>query len=169
MMRRIHVSDGEHAHGAGIVGSKLVFPLLVLLLFASGCGFNDQLTRRGFISSGDFICSQTIIKAYVDSQQAASRGRPLPRMEVIRSQADGYGAAARRIRALSVSSHDTAMRDLMATAFGATAGKLELASRAGGDAQATRAAISAVAELAPTFRAIRAYGFEKCAAQLRPS
>jgi hypothetical protein len=168
-MRWIHVSDGENQHGAGIVGSWLIVPALVLA-FLVGCGFNDELTRRGFINAGDLICAETIIKAYVDSRQAAARGKPLSRAEVIRAEAQGFDAAARRLRTLKVTGDDMGMRDRMAKAFKATAERLDhAAASTGGDSAATRAAIRAIAEMGATTSAIRAYGFAKCAAPLRPT
>jgi len=55
-----------------------------------------HLPRRGFIGSGDQICSETILKAYVDSSQAVASGQQLSRTEIIQSLAGGYGSAARR-------------------------------------------------------------------------
>lgn len=170
VMGRIHVSDSENPHGASIVGSRLIVPAVLALALLVGCGFNDQLTRRGFINSGDLICAETIIKANFESAQAAARGQPRSPTEVVRSLAGGYGAAARRFATLEVSGDDKAMRDRMAAAFRATAQKLDLATRsAGGEAGVARAGITALGAQRPAARAMQAYGFTRCGSRPRPA
>jgi hypothetical protein len=163
VMRRIHVPDGEDAHAARIAGALTVLAAASLVLLLPGCGFNDQLTRRGFIRSGDLICAQTFIRTQVASREAAEQGHRPPATQVIGSLATGYGQAASRLRNLDVSGDDAAMRDRMVGEFNRLSQELGAAARSpGGDAGAALASVQAFTRAGPAIHSIQAYGFDLC-------
>ncbi len=144
------------------VSSLAIAAVAALAIVLPGCGFNDQLTRRGFIQTGDVICGQTILRSIFAANHAAETGRRLTQAGRVRSLAQAYAAAAGRVRRLPVDDRDEAMRNRMAGAFAAESSRLAAASRQSAGAGVTRAVLRAYAAFAADARAMQAYGFNIC-------
>lgn len=128
---------------------------LVASALAVGCGFDDTLTRRGFIQEGDAVCGTTFVEATIALQSDTS----IPQARGVQSLAAAYADASRRLSGLAVDDEDAAMRDRMEQGFRELAGDLEAASE-GPDVQG--AAVEAFARTRPLVVDIRDYGFVVC-------
>jgi hypothetical protein len=140
----------------------LIAAVAAVAMLLPGCGFNDQLTRRGFIHSGDTICGTTILRSIFAANAAVAQGRPVTQTGRVHSLARAYATAAVRIRKLPVSADDEAMRGRMARAFTAEASRLEAATHESPGAGVTGAVLRAYAAYAPAARSMQAYGFNVC-------
>ena len=131
----------------------------------TACGFNDSLTRRGFIKSGDSICGQTVLKTAVALR--AQGGVVVAPGPYLMRLGQAYADAARQVDALNVMEEDAAMRDRMVRGFDSTAAGLKrMAGHAasGGDIRAEATQVFTQAGM--LLRPIRAYGFSECSQPL---
>jgi len=144
--------------------SRAAAPLVLLALAAAGCGFGEQLTKRGFVQEGDAICGETLLRAGLVLERSRRQGQPTSIADSIETLAAAYRDAASNLSRLELGDGDAALRDDMVSEFRATAGALRAAAEqaAAGNPGAQGAASSAVAELAPLSRELRDYGFEVC-------
>jgi hypothetical protein len=138
-------------------------------LAATGCGFDDKLTSRGFIEEGDRVCASAAGESYVDVQRSLRRGAGDE--QAIRALARGYGSIAAGVRELDVIDDDEAMRDALVERYGQASARIEEAARsaAAGDPNAAADALTAVNDLQPFTRSVRAYGFKVCGGRATPS
>jgi hypothetical protein len=147
----------EGIRNRGIVA---LIGVLAVTAVPGGCGFNDTLTTRGFISSGDQVCVTTFVRAgrFVTTHPEISGS------EFLTHIGNAFGQAAPGFRRLPVRSEDEAMRDHVASSYASFARRLRTAARAPTTAsQAAQAGhvFSAISVLA---REMRNYGFQACGA-----
>src|SRR4051794_30642978 len=130
------------------VPRKLTLLSLSLIALTLGsCGFNEELTSRGFIKSGDQICADTLVRTGLGFSSTTSQS------DFLSALGNAYGDAAARFRRLDVRSDDDAMRDTIATRFAAFSRQLDAAAT-GGPTEARRI----FAEGAAFEDRLRAYG-----------
>ena len=129
----------------------------------AGCGFDDTLTRKGFVESGDALCGEAIGRAFLEIGDAPSTAAGLDE-EGIRTIAAGYSSIAAGVRELELREEDEAMRTAIANRYSETASQIDAAAddAAAGDPGAPAAAIAAIEELRPFAAELRDYGFRAC-------
>lgn len=156
-MRRPRI---RYARGMGTRLCCLV-AAAVLSIAAAGCGFDDQLTPRGFIKEGDTLCAGALIKARTDAGAAASQGFG---QEAIVALAQGYSTIADGLRKLDVADVDETMRDAMVKNYADTAARIRTAaaSAGAGDPNAANDAFRVIADIQPFLVTVREYGFKAC-------
>jgi hypothetical protein len=130
----------------------------------AGCGFDDSLTRRGFISGGDGICADTIVRASVEFQASGDQPAPGGTEALLTTTSRAYAAAANGFGGLKPREDDEEMRDRVVARFDQTAREMAAAaeSTASGNAGATADARAAFVDLEAFAGELRRYGFELC-------
>lgn len=134
---------------------------------AAGCGFDDSLTRRGFVAEGDTICGRTVVRTAIELQGDGGASRP-DTGTVLGSLAGAYGRAAEGFRELAVDDDDGSMRDRIASEFESISRSLRSASEAtaSGDPAGTTEANEVFADAQESQRDFEAYGFKICGQSL---
>jgi hypothetical protein len=122
------------------------------VLLAS-CGFNNELTTRGFIKDGDQICADTLVKTGLGFSSTTSQP------DFFRALGNAYGDAATRFRRLEVRSDDDAMRDKIVDEFSSFSRRLDAGANGPSGSNEARQVFSDGA----TFQEqLKAYGFSTC-------
>jgi hypothetical protein len=119
----------------------------------SACGFDEQLTSRGFVKAGDGLCGEGIGRSFIAVQRSGG-GANLD-AEGIAAIARSYAGVANGLRELDVRDEDEAMRDEMVRRYGETAEQIE------GSADPVSVVV-AIEELRPFAAELRDYGFRVC-------
>ena len=119
----------------------------------SACGFDEQLTSRGFVKAGDGLCGEGIGRSFIAVQR--SGGAANLDAEGIAAIARSYAGVANGLRGLDVHDEDEAMRDEMVRRYGETAEQIE------GSADPVSVVV-AIEELRPFAAELRDYGFRVC-------
>jgi hypothetical protein len=134
-----------------------------LAALMAGCGFDDKLTSRGFVATGDHLCDVAIGRAFLATQDAQQAAGGLD-AEGINTLATGFAAMADGLRRLELREEDDAMRARMVTRYSETANEIRAiaADAAAGDPGAPAAAVAAMNDLQPFAAELRAYGFRAC-------
>jgi hypothetical protein len=149
----------------GLRSRGAIGAIALLIALTAGCGFSDELTRRGFIQEGDQICGETILQtAFALEEQgglAAGAG------EYLGGLGRAYGDASRRFNELNVDEEDEPMRDRIVSGFETASDDLGRAS----DQAATGADIEMEAariftETGTLLDEIDAYGFDVCGGRI---
>jgi hypothetical protein len=141
----------------------LAAALVVLGIVIAVRGFDDSLTRRGFVIEGDKICTDTVVRTIVELDRARTSGRIVGQVQAIRMHSDAYSRAAARLEGLDLEDQDEAMRDRMVEDFERIAsGLMTAAETSTGIAEAQTKAITAIAPLQPLGNELRDYGFAVC-------
>jgi hypothetical protein len=130
-----------------------VLTLSLISVLLSSCGFNDELTRRGFLKNGDQICADTLVKTGLGFTSATSQSDFLTALGI------AYGDAATRFHRLEVRSDDDAMRDKIVTRFGSFSRRLDAAANGADGPIAVRRIFS---DGAAFENELHAYGFATC-------
>jgi len=129
----------------------------------AGCGFDDSLTARGFVTEGDRICGETIVAAAFDLESAGGLAADpeggLDRLGV------AYQDAGRRIAALDTHEDDDEFRQVMASELGEAGARLRGASTAGADDIEIEAA-NAFKQTGTFLDDLQQRGFRICGARL---
>jgi len=133
------------------IATVLAFGAICFLL--GSCGFNDELTRRGFIKSGDQICVDTLVKTGLRFN--ANTSQP----ELLGAVGNAYGDAAARFRSLKVRSDDDPMRNKVVTRFTSFSNRLDAAAKGSAGAGEVESVFSQGAELEGQ---LKDYGFDVC-------
>jgi hypothetical protein len=123
--------------------------LCICSLAAAGCGFDDSLTRRGFIEEGDRICGETIVAA------AAQTPGTTPTLSAL---AQGYQGAAQGFGELEPAEGDLALRDRIVEQFTRTGRQLQGLSAGG----AADPAAPVFGQAAAFGRELQGFGFTTC-------
>jgi hypothetical protein len=144
---------------------KRALPLVALIvpILVTGCGFSDQLTRRGFIRAGDSVCARTIVQTSVDLQQPG-QSQNTSAATFLNRVSDAYGAAGRGFAGLAVGPDDKQMRERIVRRFASTARAMTRAARdtAAGDATGLGEGKRAFGALEAFAAELRNYGFVDC-------
>ena len=140
---------------------------MVLVLITTGCGFDDALTRRGFVKEGDAICGQTVVSAAIELQSDPSSS-PATSNQFLGTIGQAYGSAAARFRELEVHEEDMVMKDHIVSEFTSISNGLSgaAASAASGDPSAATEANQVFVEARRTQQEIADYGFDICGESL---
>jgi hypothetical protein len=135
----------------------------VLAAALSGCGFDDKLTRKGFVEAGDALCGEAIGRAFFELQGAPSTAAGLDE-DGIRTLASGYSSIADGVNGLELREEDEEMRDAIVTRYTEVADRIDAAAddAAAGDPGASAEAIAAIEDLRPFAAQLRDYGFRAC-------
>src|SRR3954465_15833450 len=96
--------------------------LSLVCVVIGSCGFNNELTTRGFIKSGDQICADTLVRAGLTFSSTTSQP------DFLRALGSAYGTAAARFHRLQVRSDDDAKRDRIVTRFASFSRRLTSAA-----------------------------------------
>jgi hypothetical protein len=136
----------------------------ILALTVAACGFDDQLTRRGFIQQGDSLCGEAIGRTFQVLQTTSGSADPAAEETAIRSLGTGYATIAGGLRKLDVADEDSMMRGQMVERFSQAAAELDslAGEAAAGDPAARENAIGVIDELRPFAGELRDYGFNVC-------
>jgi hypothetical protein len=130
-----------------------VLMLSVAAVLLASCGFNDQLTTRGFVKNGDQICADTLVKTGLGFSSTTSQP------DFLRALGTAYGDAATRFHRLDVRSDDDAMRDKIVDEYSSFSRRLDSAANGAGGSKDARQVFSKGA----TFEGqLKAYGFATC-------
>jgi hypothetical protein len=145
---------------------ELAFPVIAVTIavLVAGCGFNDDLTRRGFVREGDSLCDAAIGRSFQQLQPAGQPGDPASEARSIRALAAGYQSIATGLRKLKLAQRDAAMRTAMVGHYQAAAKQIDVAaaSAAEGDPGARERALAVIRGLLPFAERVRAFGFQVC-------
>jgi len=120
----------------------------------SACGFDEQLTSRGFVKAGDGLCGEGLGRSFIAVQSTPGGAANLD-ADGIATIARSYAGVANGLRELDVRDEDEAMRDEMVRRYG------ETAERIAGSADAVSVVV-AIEELRPFAAELRDYGFRVC-------
>lgn len=136
---------------------------VAVVLVIPACGFDDALTRRGFIEEGDGVCGETIVKTTI-ALEGGTGAAPGGQRGALGLLADSYSKAAAGIGDLNVADEDVAMRDRIASRFEQAGARLKAVADDGlaGDPQTQTEAGEVLGALAPFLAEVRDYGFELC-------
>jgi hypothetical protein len=137
---------------------------VILSLTVTACGFDDQLTRRGFIQQGDSLCGEAIGRTAQVLQTTAGSADPVAEETAIRSLGDGYASIAGGLRKLDLADDDEAIRRRMVELYEGAAAELDSVAgeAAAGDPAARENALAVIDELRPFAGELRDYGFNVC-------
>jgi hypothetical protein len=135
------------------IRTSAALTLSLICLALASCGFNDELTTRGFIKNGDQICADTLVKTGLGFNSSTSQP------DFLRSLGNAYGDAASRFRRLDVRSDDDGMRDSIVAHFGLFSRRLEAGANGTGDRADVRRVF---AEGAIFENRLQDYGFATC-------
>lgn len=144
-------------------GAAAAATAAILSYAGLACGFDDTLTRRGFIKAGDSLCSEAI--GQTDELRRAGQGTdPASREATIDALGGGYSSVATGLRNLDLADSDTAMRDEMVARYRQAGAQIEALAgdAAAGDAEALGELTGLRNELLQFARTLRAYGFAVC-------
>ncbi|MGH2923403.1 MAG: hypothetical protein ACRDKH_05170 [Solirubrobacterales bacterium] len=145
--------------------SRAIAALAATALAATmtSCGFNEELTSRGFVKAGDGLCGAAIGRAFLAREGAPSGAGGLD-PEGIATLARGYAGIAAVLRRLDIRDEDEAMRDEIVRRYTETASQIRgiAADAAAGDPAAPAQAVAAIDELQPFAAELRDYGFRVC-------
>jgi hypothetical protein len=132
-------------------------------LAGPGCGFDDQLTSRGFITAGDSLCEEALGRSAL-LQQARAQGQPYSDEDVIRTLSNGYSSIAAGLRKLDLRDGDLEMRDAMVRRYEEAAARIDAAAGTAsiGNPAAMEEAIAVIDGLRPFAATVRDYGFRVC-------
>lgn len=119
----------------------------------SACGFDEQLTSRGFVKAGDGLCGEGIGRSFIAVQR--SGGAANLDSEGIATIARSYAGVANGLRELDIREEDEAMRDEMIRRYDETAEQIQ------GSADPVSVVV-AIEELRPFAAELRDYGFRVC-------
>ena len=119
----------------------------------SACGFDEQLTSRGFVKAGDGLCGEGLGRSFIAVQR--SGGAANLDSEGIAAIARSYAGIADGLRGLDLREEDEAMRDEMISRYDETAEQIQ------GSADPVSVVV-AIEELRPFAAELRDYGFRVC-------
>jgi hypothetical protein len=119
----------------------------------SACGFDEQLTSRGFVKAGDALCGEGLGRSFIAVQR--SGGAANLDAEGIAAIARSYAGIADGLRGLDLREEDEAMRDEMISRYDETAEQIQ------GSADPVSVVV-AIEELRPFAAELRDYGFRVC-------
>jgi len=119
----------------------------------SACGFDEQLTSRGFVKAGDGLCGEGIGRSFIAVQR--SGGAANLDSEGIAAIARSYAGVADGLRGLDLREEDEAMRDEMIRRYSETAEQIQ------GSTDPVSVVV-AIEELRPFAAELRDYGFRVC-------
>lgn len=140
-----------------------VLAAIALSAAASGCGFDDSLTRRGFVEEGDEICGQTVVRTAIELQSDPAAGQPETET-FLKSLARAYETAAEDFRELAIDDSDASMRDRIVSEFESISTGLgrAAAATASGDPSGTTEANQIFADARRTQAQFEDFGFDVC-------
>jgi hypothetical protein len=120
----------------------------------SACGFDEQLTSRGFVRAGDGLCAEGLGRSFIAIQRTPGGAANLD-AEGIATIARSYAGVANGLRGLDVREEDEAVRDEMVRRYSETAEQIA------GSADPVSVVV-AIEELRPFAAELRDYGFRVC-------
>jgi hypothetical protein len=136
----------------------------IISITVPACGFDDQLTRRGFIQQGDALCEEAIGRTFQVLQGTRASADPAAEETAIRSLGSGYATIASGLRELDLDDEDSMMRGRMVERYSQGAAQLDSVAddAAAGDPAARERAIDVIDRLQPFAQEVRDYGFNVC-------
>jgi type II secretory pathway component GspD/PulD (secretin) len=161
-MAGIAVTLAPVRRGARQLALKIAAATAIVLV--AGCGFSDDLTRRGFIRDGDSLCSAAIGRSFQQLRGSGAASDTASEVRSIHALAAGYASIAAGLRKLKLTDRDDPMRNAMVRRYQAAASQIDAsaADAAAGDPSAQERALAVVNRLLPFAAQVRAYGFKVC-------
>jgi hypothetical protein len=137
----------------------LASALACLTLLLAGCGFDDTLTRRGFVKAGDQICVETLARAGAE----LSTLNTVSGSTFLATIGSAYGQASARFRLLEIRDEDDSMRDRIVREYSSFSRRFSTASRSpAADQGGSPEVVALFSDTNALERDLRAYGFDAC-------